>query len=1653
MPHAKVRPAAEEISTADARSLLRVLTAVKKGDFSARMPADRTGVFGRICEALNDIVDLNDRLAGELGKLQIAVAEEGRISRRATLAGAVGSWAGGVQSINALVYGLVQPTTEMARVIRAVAAGDLSQRAALDVDGRPLKGEFLRTTQLVNGMVDQLSSFASEVTRVAREVGTEGRLGGQAQVRGVGGTWKDLTDNVNSMASNLTAQVRNIAEVTTAVARGDLTRKIAVDVRGEMLELKVTINTMVDQLSSFASEVTRVAREVGTEGKLGGQAHVKGVAGTWKDLTDNVNSMATNLTSQVRNIAEVTTAVAQGDLSKKITVDARGEIQELKRTMNAMVDQLRSFASEVTRVGREVGLEGKLGGTADVKDAQGTWKNLTDTVNSMASNLTSQVRNIAEVTTAVAQGDLSKKITVDARGELLELKVTINTMVDQLRSFASEVTRVGREVGTDGKLGGQAVVKGVGGTWRDLTENFNSMAANLTTQVRAIAEVTTAVQRGDLSKKITVDARGEILELKNTINTMVDQLSSFASEVTRVAREVGTEGKLGGQAIVRGVAGTWKDLTDNVNYMATNLTTQVREIAKVVTHVANGDLKRKLVVSAQGEIALLADTINNMTDTLALFADQVSSVAREVGIEGKLGGQARVPGTAGVWRDLTGNVNQLAANLTTQVRSIAEVATAVAKGDLTRSISVDAQGEVGALKDNVNEMIRNLKETTQKNTEQDWLKTNLTRIARVLQGQRDLQTVSRVILSELAPLVAAQHGAFFVAESREDGVDMLKLMAGYALLARDGFIDAVKFGEGLVGQCALDKEPILLFGAPKDYVRIGSALGEVPATNIVVLPVLFEGEIKAVIEMASVYPFSEVHLNFLKQVTESIGVVLNTIQANMRTEALLKQSQTLAEVLRSTNEELQEKAQLLSEQKEEVERTNDEVELAKRALEEKAEQLALTSKYKSEFLANMSHELRTPLNSLLLLAQSLSENTEGNLSPRQVEYARTIHASGADLMELINDILDLSKIESGTMAINAGPVRFTELRHFAERTFRQVAAGKRLDFIIDADPALPDLLETDGKRLQQVLRNLLSNAFKFTESGKVELKMSRATGGWPAAHPVLAGARAVIAFSVADTGIGIARDKHEIIFEAFQQADGTTSRKYGGTGLGLSISRDIAKLLGGEIRLESEPGKGSTFTLFLPVEYVGQARANEVQAQVVWPTQAVAASFPAPEHTPPRPSVPLVGGPEPRAETDDERSSIAPGDPVLVVLTDRADWRQLLTTSAHELGVKVLAPAGADAAVKAVKELQPVATVVDLSARERGGWVTLDRLTHGSETMHLPVLTLGMPGERQRALERGAVQHWSMSGTLAAGTVLTTLEALQKPYTPRLLVIEPDTRTRDSLCDLLGGDGLELLAAATVDEAVRALGAEPSCAVVLRTGALSEQAIARLARSRSELGLQPCSVIAFAEGEPQPRETAPLVQLAGGHVLRVARTAERLLEQTCIAIRRPVKSLSEGQRQALGRAREKNPSLYGRAVLAIDDDVRNIFALTAILERHGLKMYFAESGQSGISMLKRHTDIDIVLMDVMMPEMDGYQATRAIRAMPQFAGLPIVALTAKAMKGDREKCIASGASDYIAKPVDVEKLLAMLRVWIEDSGSRAIAPPEVTGDGARSEAR
>jgi HAMP domain-containing protein/CheY-like chemotaxis protein/signal transduction histidine kinase len=1606
--------------TGQVRNIAEVTTAVARGDLSRKITVNVSGEILELKNTINTMVDQLNAFAGEVTRVAREVGTEGKLGGQAQVPGVAGTWKDLTDNVNFMASNLTAQVRNIAEVATAIASGDLSRKITVNVSG-----EILQLKETLNTMVDQLNAFAGEVTRVAREVGTEGKLGGQAQVPGVAGTWKDLTDNVNLLASNLTTQVRNIAEVSTAIASGDLSKKITVDVRGEILELKNTINTMVDQLNAFAGEVTRVAREVGTEGKLGGQAQVPGVAGTWKGLTDNVNSMAGNLTAQVRNIAEVSTAIASGDLSKKITVDVRGEILELKNTINTMVDQLNAFAGEVTRVAREVGTEGKLGGQAEVPGVAGTWKDLTDNVNFMASNLTAQVRNIAEVATAIASGDLSKKITVDVRGEILLLKETLNTMVEQLRSFAAEVTRVAREVGTDGRLGGQAVVPGVAGTWKDLTDNVNLLAANLTTQVRNIAEVTTAVARGDLSRKITVDVKGEILELKNTINTMVDQLNAFAAEVTRVAREVGTEGKLGGQAQVPGVAGTWKDLTDNVNVMAINLTEQVRGIVKVVTAVADGDLSQKLTVNAKGEVAALAETINNMTDTLATFADQVTTVAREVGVEGRLGGQANVPGAAGTWKDLTGNVNLLAENLTNQVRAIAEVATAVTQGDLTRSIQVEARGEVAELKDNINTMIDNLRLTTDRNNEQDWLKTNLARLTGMLQGQRDLSTVGRMLLSELTPLVNAQQGVIYQMEAEEQ--PRLKLLSAFADDYDAGHRGSLSLGEGLLGQCALEKRRMLIADLPSNVVPIRSGMFQAMPRNIIVLPVLFEDQVKAVIELATLNTFTASHLAFLEQLTDSIGIVLNSIEATMQTEGLLKQSQQLAaelqtqqKELQQTNEQLAQKAQQLAEQNVEVERKNQEIEQARRALEEKAAELALTSKYKSEFLANMSHELRTPLNSILILGQQLGENPEGNLTSKQVEFARTIHGAGTDLLNLISDILDLSKIESGTVSVDAEEIFFTNLLDMMTRPFRHEAENRRLTFEVAIDPSLPRSLVTDSKRLQQVLKNLLSNAFKFTEQGSVKLKVFHAVGGWSADHPVLKSAGTVVAFEVSDTGIGIPLEKQKIIFEAFQQAEASTNRRFGGTGLGLAISRELANLLGGEIQLRSVPAVGSTFTLYLPATYVGLPVAHG----------------PTISQETPQGRQPLTLSAVRQAErliepVLDDRDNVQPGEPVLLIVEDDPHYARILLDVAHDKGFKaIVAMRGAEALALA-RQIQPTAVSLDVFLPDMLGWTVLSQLKQNPTTRHIPVQIVTLDEDRQHGLAHGAFAFITKPTTSEGlEQALSRLKNYTLPRRRRLLVIEDDPAEQLSISALLGHDDIDIVSIETGKAALELLHKEAFDCVVLDLHLPDMSGFEVLEQLRDDESLSDLPVVVFTGKELSSEEDAQLHTLARSVVVKGVESPERLLDETALFLHRVIDELPHDKQQMLDRLHRSDDDLVGQKVLVVDDDVRNIFALSSVLERRGMTVLTAGTGREAIETLETTPDVAIALMDIMMPEMDGYETMQVIRQNPLFRRLPIIALTAKAMKGDREKCLEAGASDYLAKPVNTEQLLSALRMWL-----------------------
>jgi HAMP domain-containing protein/CheY-like chemotaxis protein/signal transduction histidine kinase len=1605
--------------TGQVRNIAEVTTAVARGDLSRKITVDVKGEILELKNTINTMVDQLNGFAGEVTRVAREVGTEGKLGGQAQVPGVAGTWKDLTDNVNFMASNLTGQVRNIAEVATAVARGDLSRKITVDV-----KGEILELKDTLNTMVDQLRAFASEVTRVAREVGTDGKLGGQAQVGGVAGTWKDLTDSVNSMASNLTGQVRNIAEVSTAIANGDLSKKITVNVSGEILLLKETINTMVDQLNAFAGEVTRVAREVGSEGRLGGQANVPGVAGTWKDLTDSVNSMAGNLTGQVRNIAEVTTAVARGDLSRKITVDVKGEILELKNTINTMVDQLNAFAGEVTRVAREVGTEGKLGGQAQVPGVGGTWKDLTDNVNFMASNLTGQVRNIAEVATAIASGDLSRKITVDVRGEILQLKETLNTMVEQLRSFAAEVTRVAREVGSEGRLGGQADVPGVAGTWKDLTDSVNAMAGNLTAQVRNIAEVTTAVARGDLSRKITVDVKGEILELKNTINTMVDQLNAFAAEVTRVAREVGTEGKLGGQAQVPGVAGTWKDLTDNVNVMAANLTEQVRGIVKVVTAVANGELTQKLTVNAKGEVAALAETINNMTDTLATFADQVTTVAREVGVEGRLGGQANVPGAAGTWKDLTGNVNLLADNLTNQVRAIAEVATAVTKGDLTRSIQVEASGEVAELKDNINTMIDNLRLTTDRNTEQDWLKTNLARVTGMLQGQRDLSTVGRMLLSELAPLVNAQQGVIYQMETEASGA--LMLLSAFADSGPDGHVQRLRAGEGLAGQCATEKRRMLIADLPEHATPIRSGLFQAVPRNVIVLPVLFEDQVKAVIELATLSTFTASHLAFLEQLTSSIGIVLNSIEATMQTEGLLKQSQQLAielqtqqKELQQTNEQLAQKAQQLAEQNVEVERKNQEIEQARRALEEKAKELALTSKYKSEFLANMSHELRTPLNSILVLGQQLGDNPDGNLTAKQVEFARTIHAAGTDLLNLISDILDLSKIESGTVSVDAEEVFFGSLLEMVGRPFRHEAENRKLTFEMQADPHLSRSLVTDSKRLQQVLKNLLSNAFKFTEHGGVRLTVAEATNGWSEDHPILSTAGSVIAFEVADTGIGIPFEKQRIIFEAFQQADAGTSRKYGGTGLGLAISRELASLLGGEIQLRSTPGSGSTFTLYLPKTYVGPSATRGITEQ-----HRMSSNPPLQLSNVNVVELPVEAIP-------DDRNNLQPDDAILLIVEDDPHYARVLCDLSRDKGFKVLVATRGAEALSLAREYHPTAVTLDVFLPDMLGWTVLNHLKQDPATRHIPVQILTLDEDRHHGLARGAFAFVTKPTTPEElEGALSRIKEYAAPRRKRLLIVEDNPAEQFTIRELLGHDDIDVSVVSTGQEALATVkDSEFDCMVLdLRLPDMTGFEILESMRDTPELSDLP--VVVFTGKELSPEEDARLHTLARSVVVKGVESPERLLDETALFLHRVVADLPPEKQRMLDRLHRSDDALVGKKVLIVDDDVRNIFALSSVLERRGMTVLTAGTGREAISTLESTSDLGIVLMDIMMPEMDGYETMQVIRQNPAFRRLPIIALTAKAMKGDREKCLEAGASEYLAKPVNTDQLLSALRMWL-----------------------
>ncbi|MBV8559640.1 MAG: response regulator, partial [Acidimicrobiia bacterium] len=1156
---------------------------------------------------------------------------------------------------------------------------------------------------------------------------------------------------------------------------------------------------------------------------------------------------------------------------------------------------------------------------------------------------------------------------------------------------------------------------------------------------------------GDLTQKMQLKIEGravkvEFLRIGTTVNAMVDQLSSFADEVTRVAREVGTDGKLGGQARVKGVSGTWKDLTDNVNSMAGNLTSQVRSIAQVTTAVAKGDLTKKITVDARGEILELKDTINTMVDQLSSFAAEVTRVAKEVGTEGRLGGQAEVEGVAGTWKRLTENVNQLAATLTTQLRAIAEVSTAVTQGDLTRSITVAAQGEVAELKDNINQMIANLRETTIANQEQDWLKTNLARISGLMQGQRDLQTVSRLIMSELTPVVSAQHGAFYMAQSEGSDETELKLLASYGYKSRKHISNQFKVGEALVGQAALEKKMIVVTHAPNDYIKITSGLGEADPVNIIIVPVLFEDQVLAVIELASFRPFSEVHQTFLDQLTETIGVVLSTIIANMRTEELLEQSQRLTrelqsqseelqtqqEELQQTNEELQEKAALLAEQNRNIEIKNAEIEMARLGLEEKAEQLALSSKYKSEFLANMSHELRTPLNSLLILAKLLSDNQDGNLSEKQIEFASTIHKAGSDLLELINDILDLSKVEAGKMDITPTDLAPDDVRQYAAQAFAPVAEQKGLEFGTDVAGDVPSPIFTDEQRLQQILRNLLSNAFKFTERGKVTLTIKPPQPGTRFVHDALQDASHVVAFAVSDTGIGVPEDKLRLIFEAFQQADGTTARRYGGTGLGLSISREIARLLGGRRHAKNKVGEGSTFTLYLPTTY--RPEQHPGMATTVVESRAEPAKGKGRAKAKPRGKDEVGTASLPDDELGDDRATIKPGDQVLLVVEADPAMASQALAAARTRGLKVVAAATRESAHRLAKAFKLDAVVLDAELGPEDGLILLDSLKRHPTTRLVPVHVIADGKQRQAALLSGAAGVVEKPATeesldLAIGRVADLLAREVK----RLLVVEDDERERDAIAALLGaGADVAVTAVASAEEALEELGSQATDCLVLDLKLPGTSGFSLLEQVKMDDRFRNLPVIVYTGQELTRRDETRLKKYAQTVIIKTVGSPERLLDEASRFLHRPEAALPVEQRRMLEQLHTADAVLEGKKILIVDDDVRNVFALTSALENHGMNVLFAENGRDGIDVLTQNADVDLVLMDIMMPEMDGYEAIHAVRKMREFKRLPIIALTAKAMREDREKSIAAGASDYIAKPIEVDQLLSLMRVWLHE---------------------
>ncbi len=1656
--------------TAQVREIAGVATSVANGDLSKKITINVKGEIAELKDTINQMVDSLNIFSDEVTRVAREVGTEGKLGGQAEVPDVAGTWKDLTDNVNTMATNLTNQVREIASVTTAVAKGDLSQKITEEGKG----GEVLILSNTINSMVDSLTLFAAEVTRVAREVGTEGKLGGQAIVPSAAGTWKDLTDNVNIMASNLTTQVREIANVATAVANGDLSQKIAIDVKGEIAELKDTINQMVDSLNRFSDEVTRVAREVGTEGILGGQADVPDVAGTWKDLTDNVNYMASNLTTQVREIANVATAVAKGDLAQKIAIEAKGEIAELKETINTMVDSLNIFSDEVTRVAREVGTEGILGGQARVPNVGGAWLELTENVNTMASNLTTQVREIASVTKAVANGDLSQKISEEEKGgEVLELSTIINTMVDSLNILSNEVTRVAREVGNEGMLGGQAEVPNVGGAWLDLTGNVNTMASNLTSQVREIANVATAVANGDLSQKISIDVKGEIAELKDTINQMVDSLNIFAAEVTRVAREVGTEGMLGGQADVPDVAGTWKGLTDNVNTMASNLTTQVREIASVTTAVANGDLSQKISEQGKGgEVLELSTTINRMVDVLNIFADEVTNVAREVGTEGILGGQAEVPNVGGSWKDLTDNVNQMASNLTSQVRDIAGVSTALARGDFSTKIEVEVKGEVQELKNNINAMVdsfttivkaantiaegnfaiemplrseadqlgialnsmtENLKRISEENENEAWIKTGQAGLNDRMRGEQDLLALSKNIISYLTRYLNAQIGIIYLTEKTNEK-KLLRMTGSYAFTQRKSLKTTFEFGESLVGQAALEKEAIILSNIPEEYITISSGLGEKRPSSILVQPFIIDEEVKGVVEIGSFGSFNDNQLELVRLVAENIAIATSSSldrekmkdlleESQRQSEELLKQQEKLkfqSEELQMANDDLESKTKDLQRQKEDLQFSRVEV-------ERKAKELEIASKYKSEFLANMSHELRTPLNSLLILSKDLSKNSIGNLTKEQQKDASIIYEGGVGLLTLINDILDLSKVEAGKLQIHPEEVYFNDLTKNLKNQFEPLAKVKKLKFTISKKQNVPDVIITDGQRLEQIVKNLISNAIKFTENGSVSIDIAKPAHTVKFKEITIPHSE-VIAISVKDTGIGIPEDKKMMIFEAFQQAEGGISRQYGGTGLGLTISRELSRLLGGEIHIESIEGEGSTFTVYIPMDLTS-APIKEKNGAISSFTETDTARTKSLE--------PLSARSENQSRnpsenhSGDDRLTIKKLERSILIITDDKDISTRLKNTINKKRYKVLIAKEGKEGLELAAKFQPAGIIMDVQLPDIDGLIILDNLKFSLKTRHIPVHLMSDKDQSRLALTKGAI-GFSSKPVPAKDIVnfMVRLNKLNSKGRKELLVIEDDQTTLQAIENLLKNKQVNITGAATGKKGLSKLKSKKFDCIILDLTLPDITGFDFLKELKSDEKLNNIPVVIYTGRQLTDTELKELQKYTDSIVIKDVSSPERLLDEVSLFVHSEESKFSASQKNIMATLHNQQDLLTNRKILVVDDDIRNTYALSKTLTDAGMKVVMADNGKMAIEKLEEEKDIEIILMDVMMPIMDGYEATKEIRKKPKYKHLPIISLTAKAMAEDRAKSLEAGANDYLTKPVDIDKLLNIIRIWL-----------------------